>query len=124
MRRSFPRPPLPLLLAVLAASPALGACQSPARAAGPREERALPVLLSAVRREPVTHLVRAAGVLRAKRELDLSFKVGGVIQRVAVEEGARVKRGQLLCVLDPTELEAGARSAGESLAKAQRDLAR
>lgn len=111
-------------LALLAALPQLAGCDSPARAAGPREERAIPVLLSAVRSEPVTHLVRAAGVVRAKRELDLSFKVGGVVQRVAVEEGARVKRGQLLCVLDPTELEAGSRQAGESLAKAERDVAR
>jgi membrane fusion protein, multidrug efflux system len=111
-------------LALLAAAPQLGGCESPARAAGPREERAIPVVLSAVRHEPVTRLVRAAGVLRAKRELDLSFKVGGVIQRVAVEEGAHVRRGQLLCLLDPTELEAGSRQAGESLAKAERDMAR
>jgi multidrug efflux system membrane fusion protein len=111
-------------LVLLAALPQLAACRTAARAAGPREERAVPVLLSQVRREPVTHLVRAAGVLRAKRELELSFKVGGVIQRVAVEEGAHVKRGQLLCLLDPTELKASARQARVSLAKAKRDMAR
>jgi RND family efflux transporter MFP subunit len=125
--RRFPTPPQLALIAqlgLLAAVPQLSACESPARAAGPREERAVPVLLSPVRREPVTHLVRAAGVLHAKRELDLSFKVGGVIQRVAVEEGAHVKRGQLLCLLDPTELEAGSRQANESLAKAERDMTR
>jgi RND family efflux transporter MFP subunit len=100
------------------------ACDSPARAAGPREAPAVAVLLTTARREAVTHAVRAAGVLHAKRELDLSFKLGGVIRRVAVEEGAHVKRGQLLCVLDPTELEASSLQASESLVKAERDVAR
>jgi RND family efflux transporter MFP subunit len=63
-------------------------------------------------------------MLRLKSEVDLSFKVGGVVTAVLVEEGATVRRGQLLARLDPTEVDAALRQAKEGQAKADRDLDR
>lgn len=110
---------------------AAGCEHTAARAAEPAAERVIPVTLTHVVRGPLKRSVRAAGVLKEKRELDLSFKVPGVVTRVLVDEGARVKQGQLLAVLDPTEVEAGsaqaqasAAQAQEAYEKAQRDLAR
>jgi len=82
------------------------------------------VRLAPVERGPVAHPVRGTGLLRLKREMDLSFKVGGVVASVLVDDGATVKRGQVLARLDPTEVDAALRRARESSVKAQRDLER
>ena len=58
---------------------------------------------------PVARPVRGTGVVRLKSEADLSFKVGGVIAALYVEEGAQVRRGQVLASLDPTEVDAALR---------------
>jgi RND family efflux transporter MFP subunit len=73
---------------------------------------------------PVERPIRGTGTLRMKSETDLSFKVGGVVSAVLVEEGARVKKGQVLARLDPTEVDAALRQAKEASAKADRDLDR
>ncbi|HEX6243773.1 MAG TPA: efflux RND transporter periplasmic adaptor subunit, partial [Polyangiales bacterium] len=103
----------------------LGGCSDPKAHAGAEEpERSVPVKVTRVTRGQLSRTIHAAGVLSAKRELDLAFKVPGVVHRVLVEEGARVKRGQLLAVLDATELAAGSQQASEASRKAERDLAR
>jgi RND family efflux transporter MFP subunit len=65
--------------------------------------------------------VRVAGTVHPKDERLLSFKVGGLVARIRVEAGERVRRGQVLAELDATELAAGVRQAREALAKAERD---
>lgn len=64
------------------------------------------------------------GPVGAKEEIPLAFKVGGVVARVAVEEGAAVREGQVLAELSLTEIEAQVTTAREGRDKAQRDLAR
>jgi RND family efflux transporter MFP subunit len=59
-----------------------------------------------------------------KSEADLSFKVGGIVTRVLVDDGARVRKGQLLATLDATELQAAHSQSSSSAAKAERDLER
>lgn len=108
---------------------ALGAagCQS-ADAATRRpevaDESVVPVRLAEVERGPVARPIRGTGVLRLKSEVDLSFKVGGIVANVFVEEGAKVRRGQVLARLDPTEVAAALRQSKETTAKAERDLER
>lgn len=117
-----------LLLAALTLGAA--ACR-PAEARARAEEAASPdgapavtVRLAPIDRAGVTRVVRGTGVLRFKSEVDLSFKVGGVVAQVLVDEGARVQKGQLLARLDPTEVSAALRQAEEAVVKAERDLAR
>jgi RND family efflux transporter MFP subunit len=111
-------------VALAALLTAAAACSSGRAAPAPPADAAIPVRTAAVERGPVVRPVRAAGTVAAKDERDLSFKVGGIVERVAVREGAEVRRGQLLAALDTTELEAGARQAREAAAKARRDRAR
>lgn len=92
--------------------------------APPERDPAVAVRLANVEQGPVPRPVRGTGVVRLKREVDLSFKVGGVVAAVLVEEGARVKKGQVLARLDPTEVDAALRQAKEGAAKAERDLDR
>ena len=122
METTFPRS---LAAALAAASLLSGGCSRPAHAAPAAEdEGAVLVRLAPVVPGPVDRPIRAAGVVAAKSEWDLSFKVGGVLSRVTVDEGAAVHAGQLLAELDTTELFAGVTQARAALAKARRDAER
>lgn len=68
--------------------------------------------------------LRAVGLLSPKDEARLSFKVGGLIESIKVEEGQSVKAGQILAVLKQTEIDASVEQARQATAKAQRDLDR
>lgn len=117
-------------LAILAAASSACRGATPEAAASerapgtPPAAPAVAVRLADVTRGPVARPVRGTGVVRLKSEVDLSFKVGGVVAAVLVEEGATVKKGQLLARLDPTEVEAALRQAKDGQAKADRDLDR
>ncbi len=65
-----------------------------------------------------------AAVVRAGLESRLSFRVSGSLERVSVEVGDRVRRGQILARLDPTDFELGVDQAEASLAQAQASLRR
>jgi RND family efflux transporter MFP subunit len=68
--------------------------------------------------------LRAVGLLSPKDEARLSFKVGGLIESIKVEEGQSVKAGQILAVLKQAEIGASVEQARQATAKAQRDLDR
>jgi RND family efflux transporter MFP subunit len=88
------------------------------------QERTVPVATVAVTRADLALPVVASGVLGADREAVLAFKVGGAVARVLVDQGARVQKGQLLAVLDATELKAAASQAADAVQKAERDVER
>ena len=73
---------------------------------------------------PAATPVRAVGVLAPRDEIRLAFKIGGVIDQIAVEAGDRVQQGQLLAVLKRTEVDASVSQAAEAVEKARRDLER
>jgi RND family efflux transporter MFP subunit len=54
----------------------------------------------------------------------MSFKAGGVIESIKVEEGQTVKAGQALAVLKQTEIGASVEQARQATEKARRDLQR
>jgi multidrug efflux system membrane fusion protein len=66
----------------------------------------------------------ATGSVAPKDEIALSFKVGGVIARVAVDPGDEVRPGQTLAALQLREIDAGLAKARSAAEKAERDLAR
>lgn len=68
--------------------------------------------------------VVATGLVGSQEEARLSFKTGGIIQSLRVDAGDRVRAGQVLAVLDGTELNAGQRQADASADKARRDYER
>jgi len=90
-------------------------------------ERAKPVVEEAIRPVQVVRvaLVPAAdsrsyaGVVRARREADIGFRVGGRMVARLVDAGARVSAGQELARLDPRDLDLNARSAAADLASAE-----
>jgi HlyD family secretion protein len=58
------------------------------------------------------------------REVDMAFRVGGRISTIAVEEGAKVKQGQPLAILDTATLDSRIGQADAQLAQAQAQLAK
>jgi multidrug efflux system membrane fusion protein len=89
----------------------------------PTDARAL------VRAAPVTDTVLArpvvaTGTVAPEDEIALGFKIGGVIARISVDAGDRVRAGQTLASLDLREIDAGLAKARSGATKAERDLAR
>src|SRR5262245_37086669 len=105
---------------------AAGGCKAveTARAVDQPQVEPIVVQLADVAHGPQLRRVRASGTLHLKSEADLSFKVGGVVTRVLVDAGTRVRKGQLLATVDATEIEAAHRQALQSALQAERDLAR
>lgn len=68
--------------------------------------------------------IRAAGVFRHEREVRIAFQVGGVISRLAVEQGQQIRAGQVLAYLDPTLLQTEYRRALVEQAQARDALVR
>ncbi len=66
----------------------------------------------------------AIGTLSAQKEMKLSFKTGGIIRKMLVSEGASVKKGKVLAILDLSEINAEKTKAELAFEKAKRDLIR
>jgi len=101
----------------------LGGCK-PADEKQVQENEALQVKLWKVEIRDYKLPVRTAGMLSTTTEMKLGFKTGGIIRNVYVKEGATVKRGTVLAVLDLSEINAQVNQARIGLEKAERDLTR
>ncbi len=97
---------------------------STAPGAATNVEAAVPVELASIEHRPIDRPLRTTGQVRPGAELDLAFEAPGKVVSVLVEEGALVKKGQVLARLDGTLAHAATRQAEEASAKADRDLVR
>jgi len=84
----------------------------------------VPVSVTSATTGRVAQAVVATGTYGPRDEIPLSFKIGGVIARVHVDEGAPVRAGQVLAVLDLREIDAVVDKARAGVDKAERDAAR
>ena len=113
MRGPFLSLILPLLLLV--------ACK-PADQPPPRE--AARVGAAVVATGPAQPPVLTNGIVTTREELKLSFKIAGIVRKIAVDEGQLVGSGQQLAELELTEVESQVEQARQLADKAGRDLAR
>jgi membrane fusion protein, multidrug efflux system len=119
-RRRGVRALLPLLLAG-ALTTTLAACS---HAESTVADKPTPVRIAAATRGPATPPIAATGQVASQDEMRLSFKLGGVVRRIAVKEGDEVKQGQRLAEIELAEVGAQVEQARQLAAKAQRDLER
>src|SRR5207245_574978 len=68
-------------------------------------------------------VLNASGYVTARRQATVSSKVTGKVTEVLVEEGLRVKEGQVLARLDDTNVKASLRLAEAQLGSAKAALA-
>ena len=88
------------------------------------EINALQVKVQAVVMKEYKLPVRAAGMLSTTTEMKLGFKTGGIVKQLNIREGETVKRGEILVVLDLSEINAQVNQASIGLEKARRDMTR
>jgi RND family efflux transporter MFP subunit len=118
------------LAAALGLFALLGGCgpkssdnNAPSKGEAAGDER-IPVRTVPVQQKNVVLPIHASGILTSSAEQRLSFKIGGIIRKIYVDEGDVARAGQLLAVLDKTEIDAQVAQAQQGLTKAERDLAR
>lgn len=90
----------------------------------PLQQEVIPVKLAPVSGDSNHHGLSISGLLSTENEARLSFKIGGIIETIAVKEGQFVKQGQLLATLKSTEIAAQLQQVNLSVEKAQRDYQR
>ncbi|MGE5145997.1 MAG: efflux RND transporter periplasmic adaptor subunit [Candidatus Eiseniibacteriota bacterium] len=115
-----PSSPFSRALLALAAALLLAGCQAET-APAPKAER--PVKVQRVSFEPEKAAREFVGVVRARYETDLGFRVAGKIVARVVNVGDRVRTGDVVARLDPRDLKLQVGSAEAELAAATSSLA-
>jgi len=109
------------ILAVIALAPALAACDDAATSAIATPAR--PVQVQRVVFAPADENREFAGVVRARYETDLGFRVAGKIVARLINVGDRVRAGDVVARLDPRDLQLQVESADAELTAATSNLA-
>ncbi len=122
---------LPARAAVLAFALAGAACGGPGsqswaadRKGAGSEQAALKVATTRMQARPLERTYATSGTLRAVRSADLVAPSAAIIQDLLVEEGDRVKAGQVLAKLDGRTAGLQAAQAGVQLDNLERELKR
>jgi len=90
----------------------------------PVADRPTPVRVQHASTGPAVPPIDTSGIVVTKHEMRLSFKMGGVVRRIYVQEGDVVKRGQRLAEIELTEVSSQVEQARQLEDKAARDLKR
>jgi RND family efflux transporter MFP subunit len=106
---------------VIALAPALAACDDPATSAAAPPAR--PVQVQRVVFAPADENREFAGVVKARYETDLGFRVGGKIVARFVNVGDRVRAGDVVARLDSRDFQLQVESADAELTAATSNLA-
>lgn len=107
---------LPLLLAACSGGPGSEVAKT--------EEAALPVEVARVTSGVIEAAYRGTATLEAEEEATVMARSGGVIEQIFVEEGDRVRAGQVLARLETDKLQLQAAQAKASLDKLEQDFKR
>jgi RND family efflux transporter MFP subunit len=84
----------------------------------------LPAAVVKVRRAPLSNTLSIAGEFLPYQEVELHAKVAGYIKNINVDIGDRVRRGQVLAVLEIPELTAQLQSASAGVRHSQEEITR
>ncbi|MCU0569156.1 MAG: efflux RND transporter periplasmic adaptor subunit [Oculatellaceae cyanobacterium Prado106] len=83
-----------------------------------------PVATQAVQRQTLPISITANGTINAQRSINLSPKSSGVIERLLVNEGDRVQQGQVIAVMDASNLQGQVLQMQGQLAQQEANLQR
>jgi HlyD family secretion protein len=92
--------------------------------AAKRGNKAVEVREEKVQKRDLVASVTASGQVEPRVKVDVASDVSGRIVRLAVKEGAMVKKGQFLLQIDPSTYEAEVQRARAAVASARADMAR
>jgi len=80
--------------------------------------------VESLQKEKRDYIIHTSGQLTTNDETYLSFKSDGVVNSILVKEGDHVHKGQLLAMLELTEINAKVKQAELNVEKTQRDYTR
>lgn len=107
---------------VLFAVAGFSGCSSERQAAAPAPETARNVSLLTAHQADVPDLVEAVGTIRAAQTSQLASQMMGNIVEIRVHEGDRVRRGQVLAVIDDAQPQAAVDRATAAGSAAEQEL--
>jgi RND family efflux transporter MFP subunit len=111
-----------LSLLVLAMTLGLAACSSDEHAAATAPETVRNVALVTVHQANIPDLIESVGTVRALQTSQVASQTMGNIVEIRAHEGDRVKRGQVLAVIDDTQPRAAVERASAAEAAAQHEV--
>jgi len=113
-------------LLLLATAILFSACSNKQKKAGTAifSNETIPVKTMQVERLEASSSIVSTGLLSTVNEARYSFKIGGVVESINVDEGEFFKKGQLLATLKITEIDAQLSQANLGYEKARRDFTR
>ncbi len=85
-------------------------------------QRPVPVRAEPVRRGQLVEVIYATGVVKPAQELLVDAKVSAQLKAILVKEGQRVRRGQVIALLDASDFEMKVREAEKRLRVAEAQL--
>ncbi|WPR76928.1 efflux RND transporter periplasmic adaptor subunit [Algoriphagus sp. NG3] len=103
---------------------AYGCSQAKTKNILPSKGEVIPVKVQTLQKSSYSNPIPTSGNFTTKNETILSFKVGGIISKIYVQEGEKVEKGQLLATLNLTEVQSGLNQSKIGLEKAKRDFER
>ncbi|HEV7605915.1 MAG TPA: efflux RND transporter periplasmic adaptor subunit [Steroidobacteraceae bacterium] len=109
------------LIALVLLATLLSGC---GKTATPPAAQPTPVRVQHASKGPAVPPIDTNGIVVTKHEMRLSFKMGGVVRRIYVQEGDVVKKGQRLAEIELTEVGAQVEQVRQMADKAERDLKR
>ena len=117
---------LRLVAVALAASSVLSGCDRASSQAAPAAPPAPPVSVAAALERKVVDTEEFSGRIEAMEQVDVRARVTGYIESVNFRQGAEVRKGDVLFVIDPRPFQAEVARAEATVAntRAQLDLAR
>ncbi len=83
-----------------------------------------PMPVIAVKKNEIQGKVYGPGTVQSKVPVAVSTKITGILEKLYVDQGDRVKKGQLLAELDVAELKARVAAARAAMSRVQRDMGR
>jgi RND family efflux transporter MFP subunit len=110
------------VLAFLAALISLG-CSDKKTPGAPTPEVVRDLSMLQAQRKTVPDSLEAVGTIRALQTSQLSAQISGVIASIRAQEGQRVRRGDVLIVLDDAQQRAALERAAAAVNAAQQDIA-
>lgn len=101
----------------------LSACKEQPPANAVPAQHALTVPVTKVLLEEVPRSYSVTGSVKADERIQISSRITGYVQRIAVHEGDEIGKGEILVEIDPTDTEAAIRRAEAALQSAATSLA-
>ncbi|MGC6406469.1 efflux RND transporter periplasmic adaptor subunit [Bisgaard Taxon 45] len=86
------------------------------------EEKRNDIIFPAIRSD-IQKVITASGILQAKEEVEIGSQASGQVKQILVKEGQRVKKGDLLALIDPRIAETELKLAKAELDAAEANLA-